>query len=231
MFATRKLAFLRFSIVAMLALASLSLCPPAMADDISGDLTADNAFYAYISTNPSVLGNLVASGNSWPTTFSFSGTLTSGVINYVQIEAINYGLWGGLLGQFSLSGTGFVFSNGSQTLLTETTDWVGTYNDSNSDPNSPQPWVTPTGSVLSEGPNGVGPWGTLSGISTSADWTWPTNAWTDPSFGACQYCTVDFMTTITPTTTSPTPEPGTLILFSSGIVALVRARRRKLAQP
>jgi hypothetical protein len=226
MFATRKRAFLRFSIVAMLAVVLLSVAGRAMATDISGNLTVDNAFFAYISTNPSVLGTLVASGNSWPTTFSFSDTLTPGVTNYLQIEAINYGAWGGLLGQFTLSDTGFMFANGSQTLLTDTTDWVGNFYNLNSSV-TPQPWVQPSGSVVSFGPNSVGPWGTRPGIDSGALWIWPTDADTDPYYGACQYCTVDLMTSIYPTTTIP--EPGTLLLFGSGIVALVGAVRRKLA--
>jgi hypothetical protein len=36
------------------------------------------------------------------------------------------------MGDFTLSDAGFRFANGTQSLLTETTDWVGAYNDSNS---------------------------------------------------------------------------------------------------
>ena len=119
-------------IVALTAL-SVSAVSLASASTISGNLTADNAFFAYISTDNSTLGTLVASGNTWPTTFTISAAaLTPGVANYLQIEVINYGLRDGFMGDFTLSDAGFGFANGTQSLLTETTDWVGAYNDSNS---------------------------------------------------------------------------------------------------
>lgn len=212
-------------LIIVLAMLSVSAVSVASATTISGNLTADNAFYAYLSTNDAVLGTLIASGNDWPTTFPLSAALTPGVTNYLHIEAINYGLWGGFLGQFALSDTGFKFANGTQTLLTETTDWAGIYNDGNSDPSLQQPWVMPTAGTVSFGANGVGPWGTRPGISGSADWIWPNDpaSSSDPTYIACQFCTVDLSTPIT-----PTPEPGTLVIFGSGLIGLAGTVRRKL---
>jgi hypothetical protein len=205
------------------ALAAFSLAQFAHATTISGDLTVDNAFYAYISTSNSSLGTLVASGNNWGATFSFSSfALTPGQTYYLQIEGINYGGPGAFIGDFTLSDAGFQFANGTQTLLTDITDWSASFNDTNSDPSTQQPWVTPTGGVVSEGANGVSPWGTRSGISGSADWIdGATNGLT-----TCVNCTVDFSAVITPNITG-VPEPGTLGLLLGGFagVGLIRSRR------
>lgn len=44
----------------------------SQAATVTGNLTADNQFSVYISTSDSTLGTLLASGNNWPTTYSFS---------------------------------------------------------------------------------------------------------------------------------------------------------------
>ena len=212
------------SLVVIVALACLSIAA-ASATTISGSLTADNAFFAYISTDNSTLGTLVASGNSWPTTFTINAAaLTPGVTNYLQIEVINYGAQGGFIGDFTLSDTGFHFANGTQSLSTDTTDWSGIYNSSNNMVVA-QPWVQPTAGVVSFGANGVGPWGTRPGISATADWIWPNDANSLPNGSACANCTVDFSTVITPG--SVVPEPASLLIFGSGALAVAGMLRRK----
>ena len=245
---TTRGVFRSFIVIALLTLASISLVKSAMADTLSGTLTADNAFFAYISTSDSTLGTLIASGNNWPSSVNISPTaLTPGVTNYLQIEVINYGEWGGLLGQFNLSDNSFQFANGSQTLLTNTADWAGIYNSgyfsdnfssspgSSCDPSvgsygctvSAQSWVPPTGGVTGFGLNSVSPWGTVSGISSGTNWIWPTDSNSLPGgpdyYGACPLCTVDFSTTIT-----GVPEPGTLTLLVGGFALLPLIRRRRM---
>ena len=58
---------------------------------LTGKLTVDNAFNVYVSTSDNVAGTLVASGANWPQTFSLSANLTPGVVNYLHIEATDFG--------------------------------------------------------------------------------------------------------------------------------------------
>jgi hypothetical protein len=166
---------------------------------------------------------LTAAGSDWAATSTFSNfILTPGQTYYLQVEAINYGGPGALIGQFDLSDTGFQFANGSQAILTDATNWLAIYNNANSNPNAQQPWAKPTGSVDNVGTNGVGPWGTRPGINGNADWI-------DGAIlglSDCQNCTVDFSTPIT-SNSSAAPEPGTLGLLGgalTGFLTLVRRR-------
>ncbi|MDR3704239.1 MAG: hypothetical protein P4L56_31615 [Candidatus Sulfopaludibacter sp.] len=222
-----KAGFLRLPTIFLVAgLAGGSFVRCAKATSISGNLTADNAFFAYLSTSNSVRGTLVASGNAWGTTFNFSNfALTAGQTYYLQIEAINYGGPGAIIGDFTLSDAGFQFANGTQHLLTDTTHWLASYNDSNKNPSTQQPWVTPTGTVISKGLNGIAPWGTRSGISGSADWI---DATTN-GLTACANCTVDFSTTIT-SNGSTVPEPATFGYLASALAGLCATRMRRRAK-
>ena len=189
------------------------------ATTLSANMTVDNAFFAYISTDDSVLGTLVGSGNDWPTTFSFSSALTPGVTNYLHIEAINYGGPNGFIGDFHLSDSNFYFGNSTQTLLTGTDNWFGGYNNDNSSV-VPQPWVQVFGGNTDLGVNGVGPWGFRNGIDGNAHWIWPN----DNQSSGCGFCTVDFSTPIY----AAVPEPGSLGLIASGFLGVAGVLRRRL---
>lgn len=205
--------------------AALLAASGANADAIlSGTTTADNAFFAYVSSNNATLGTLIGSGNSWPSSFSvLSGNLTPGTY-YLQIEAINYGGPGGLNGVFNLTGSG-QFLNGSQTLTTDPTNlayWLGIYNNS-SGAVSPQPWVQPTGSVYQDTSY---PWGNIAG---TANWIWATGNLANPGGIPCDTCTVDFSAqfTVTGGTQSSIPEPVTIAVFGAGLAGVMALRRRK----
>lgn len=192
----------KFALIAILGASAL-----ASADQITGNLTVDDGFTAYLSTSDSTAGTVIGTGNFWGTTWSLTPTiLTPGQTYYLHIDASNGSGAAGFIGDFSLSGTDFEFANGSQNLLTETTDWLV------SDSGFGSGYYTPT----DEGANGVSPWGTRPGISGSADWLWGSSV----QDGQHEY----FSTEITPLTSSvPTPAAfpaASLLLVGLGYIRL-----------
>jgi hypothetical protein len=215
----------------------------AEATTLTGILTGDNSFTAYIGTTDASAGTLVASGNNWQNAASITPTaLTPGQDYFLQVEVTNYDLQAGLIGSFSLIGSGFQFADGSQTLTTSNlADWQGSINNSSghiayTGPAAPiytvtalPSWVQPTGSVTSFGDYTVGPWFySVNGFDNihppTWAWIWPSDAETDST--ACTFCTVDFSTEIT-----PTPLPSSLPLFVAGLgsLALLGWRKKRMA--
>jgi MSHA biogenesis protein MshQ len=192
--------------IAAFALATFAFSGGAQATTVSTDMTVDNLFNFFISTNDTVPGALVGTGNNWPVTYSFTGLLTPGVTNYLHVQAINQGGPGGFIGDYTLSDGAFKFSNGTQSLLTETADWRMSMSGFGSG------YVTPT----DEGANGVSPWGVRPGINANAHWIWANST--------CDSCTLYFSSTITPTI----PEPETYAMIVAGLGFMGFWRRRNL---
>jgi hypothetical protein len=197
----------------------------AQSTTLTGEMTADNAFFAYLGTSPSTLGLLVASGNNWPGSFVLTPTgLAPGVTNYLNIEAINYGGPGGFSAVLNLSDAGFQFASGSQTLTTDPSNlayWLGGYNSSNSAV-APQPWVQPAGGVLQDLSYS---WGNITG---TPNWIWPS----DPSsssnqFNTCGYCTVDFSVAITSVGGVPEPSTWAMLLLGFAGIGFIAYRRKQ----
>jgi hypothetical protein len=208
----------------------MAAAQPARADSgLSGTATADDDFFAWVSTNPGTLGTAVGSGSNWGTSYPVSlSTLAPGTY-YLQIEAIDqYGAPGGFSGVFNLSGDG-LFANGTPTLTTDASNlayWLGSYNNSNSS-DAIQTWVVPTGSVV----QATYPWGNIAGTPS---WIWPSDpSSSPPAGGQCPFCTVDFMATFTVgQPESGVPEPSTwamMLLGLLGVGGALRRRRRQLA--
>ena len=171
---------------------------------ITADMTVDNYFGAYLSTDDTQKGALIGSGSNWPTTYTFQGTLTSSVTNYLHIEATDVGPPAAFIGDFSLDDTNFAFANGTQTLVTNSAHW------SVSRTGFAQDYEMPDQIGL----NGVPPWGLHSPISANAYWIW-TNMGQDGN------TTRYFSTPII-----YVPEPVTLSLLAIGGLAVLRRRRR-----
>jgi hypothetical protein len=168
-------------------------------------MTADDAFDLYVSTNDSVAGTYVGSGYNWPTTFTFTQALTPGMPNYIHIYAwdTNFTI-SGVIGQFSLSDTDMLFANGTQSLLTNTTDWRMADNG----------WGVPFYyAPNSLGANGASPWGTRPGISNSAEWLWSDQG-------------LDLGHEYFSTTITPIPAPSAILLVGLGSAVVGWLRRR-----
>jgi hypothetical protein len=180
----------------------------AQVTSLSGNLTVDNNFTVYISTADNVTGTLVSmtsGGSWWADPGNFTAALTPNVVNYLHVVATDGGSPQGFIGSFSLSDTGFSFTNGSQLLLTTPSEFQMSVSGFGGG------YVTPT----SLGLNGVGPWGTFATINSSAQWL------DFPGSG-----TGYFSTQIT-----PIPEPAsaatTLALCALGAARVCEYHRRR----
>ena len=168
---------------------------------ISASMTCDNAFTAYISTDPNTQGIAFLSGNNWGATFNGTAALDSGGgTYYLHIVGVDGGLPAAMIGSFSLSSTDAAFGNGTQFLTTNTTDWLC----------NTTGWGTPFHAPVDHGGNGVGPWGFHAGIDQGAHWIW------DESNAS----TVFFTTAI-----RVVPAPGVGLVMVSGLVLAGRRRR------
>jgi hypothetical protein len=190
---------------------------------LSGTMTVDNAFFAYVSNDNTTRGTLIGQGTDWTASYNvLSSTLTAGTW-YLHIEAIDQGGPAGFSGVFNLNGTG-LFANGTQTLTTDPANlsyWTGLYNNANGT-NTEQAWVVPTGTVYQDTSY---PWGNRAG---TANWTWASDALSTPGGSQCSNCTVDFSAQFTVArSTDVVPEPLTLSVFGSGLAVLMAMRRRK----
>jgi MSHA biogenesis protein MshQ len=195
------------TIVAGLAI-GLLMTGMAHATTLTSEISMDNGYEIYISTSDAVAGTSFGAHNSWQTTFTDSTTLSAGTDYYLHVYGYDQGYIAGFLGEFTLSGTDHIFSNGSTSLLTNVTDWEG---------NNTGWGNTYLASLTSLGNNGVSPWGTRPGIPAGATWIWS---------GDANNQNVSYFSTKISSNT-PVPEPASMILLVSGLVGLAGARFRR----
>jgi hypothetical protein len=206
----------RMLTIAAAAVILIGVAGAAGATTLSGAMTADNVDYAWLGTSPNALGSPVASHGDWTSSSPVGpASLTPGVTNYLNIEAINQGGPGGLSFVLNLSDTGFHFANGRQTLTTDPANlpyFTATYNNANGSATS-QPWVPATGPAIVASY----PWGNVVGTANWAD--------SIGGLNVCGYCTVDFTVPIL----SSAPEPATwalMLMGFGGLGAAMRGHRR-----
>jgi len=190
-------------VAAALALLALTGCHRRHGPDgptLTGALTADEAFYAYLSTSPSERGVLIAHGDRAGTAVAVTPTpLIPGQGYFLHMVAINLGGRGGVIGEFRLNGDGFRFADGGRRLLTGLPAWSAGYGGGASNL-APPAWGSPGGGVFPQGANGAAPWGAVKGIAPAAQWIWPADARSAPTGppNACTRCAADFSAVILP---------------------------------
>jgi hypothetical protein len=188
------------------------------AANLSGSIAADNTFTAWLGTSATSLGTQVASGNSFTTATNFSGAaLTAGVTNYLNFEVNNvFDLAtltagpGGLSFVLNLTGTGFIFANGT-TTFSSTAANVGYVKASLNTTFLTLGWTPATGAAQVVTNYAYGNVvGTNSWIDAATNGLNSTNC-------MAAGCTVDFTVAITQgTPTAPVPEPATWALMLAG---------------
>ena len=173
---------------------------------LTGALNVDNQHWVYLSTDDNTQGNLLSSGNDWTITDTFSAGLMAGTDYFLHIYAKDVGGIAGFLGEFNLTGSEHLFSNGLDEVLTNTSDWQV----------STSGWNNYVNASMVNGTNGVGPWGNIAGVDSSATWIWTTDAQNDNQ--------VYFSLAITAT---DVPEPSTLAIFALALMGLASRRANK----
>src|SRR5512138_2673411 len=74
------------------AAAIAGLSGNALATLLTADMTVDNAFNLNVSTDDTVAGTLVGSGNNWGAVYTIANIpLTPGVTNYIHVAAADFG--------------------------------------------------------------------------------------------------------------------------------------------
>jgi len=131
-------------------------------DNFFANVNVDNTFEFYLSTDDSVQGTLIGSGDSWPTTYELSSYLESGQEYFLHVYATDQGVAAGFLGDFEITSGEHVFANGQTIMVTDPNYWsVSTVG-----------WNIDNQAATSFGINGDAPWNDIDGVDDTAQWLW-----------------------------------------------------------
>lgn len=182
------------------ALVGLAGAAQASIVSLDATMTVDNSFNAYVSTDPSLNGDLFLSGGSWPTTYTGSYEFETAGTYYLHIHAHDAGSPEMFIGLFTLQNTSAWFSNGTQRLITQAdSDWTASISG----------FGGADVGLSDRGPNGQSPWGNYAAME-DARFIWADSDRDDVYF------------TMVITVVPPPTALGTLGLFG---IASIRRRR------
>jgi hypothetical protein len=189
--------------------AVLALAASASATTLTTKLAVDNGFTAYLSTSDSVQGAQFSAGHDWPTVVTGVVELGAAAKYYLQIAAYDDGGSAGLLGEFSLAGSGYHFADNSTTVLSGSNLLTGNLSGFNGEYSA----------VTTIDPANTAQWSGLQGINAGADWVWA--RWYD--FDNVSYFSLEILADAP----ADVPEPASLGLMGLGLLALSRIRAKK----
>lgn len=188
--------------VSVCVAAVVALAGAASAQQLTAYMTVDNEFVAYVSTDDTINGTQFLTGNNWPSTHIGNYVFPGPGTYYLHVFARDLGRPEMFIGRFELDSPFATFVNNSQTLVTNSTDWLVSSTGFGSN------YVAP----LDIGANGIGPWGFFPQMTASARFIWH-SATPVPN-------PVYFSTKI-----EVVPTPGTMALALMGAGLLARRRR------
>jgi len=202
----------RFALNTTLAAITALACVGASATTLTTKLAVDNGFSAYLSTSDSSVGQLFSVGHDWTTVSTGSVELGTAERYFLQILAYDDADYAGLLGEFSLVGSGYHFADGSTTVLTGSSLLTGNIDGFNGNYSA----------VTTIDPNNTSQWDSVTGIDADAQWVWA--RWYD--YDNVSYFSLEILADAPADDTADVPEPASLGLLGLGLAALAGVRRK-----